>query len=328
MTGANDEKIRVLVADDEDTLRAVICEVLEDEGYEVTSASSGEAALEQFRKRHHPIVIADIVMDGMNGLQLLEKIKAIDSDTVVLIMTSHGSLDTATRALRAGAYDFMIKPFEALDVISATVSRAAEKVAMIWMNRRLTEDLIVKASDLNLANSALVKLADNLKDHADKDGLTGLYNHRLFWDSLIREINTAKSDKKPISIIFMDVDHFKQFNDTNGHLAGDEVLKRLANLARERIPEPGFVARYGGEELVALVPGMVKETAQELAESIRVAVESHPFPGRETQPLGRVTLSLGVATYPEDGEEPAILVAHADKAVYDAKDRGRNAVCG
>jgi len=321
------QKTRVLVAEDEETLRTVISEVLEDEGYQVTAVPSGEDALEAFRRNPFPIVVTDIVMHTMSGLQLLEHVKAIDSDTVVLIMTSHASLESATRALRSGAYDFMIKPFEKLDVITSVVGRAAEKADLIRQNRLLTEDLKLKAEDLNRANTALIKLADSLKDYANKDGLTGLFNHRLFREALNRELNAAKRNDTKLSIIFMDVDHFKQFNDRNGHLAGDEVLRTLAHLTSDQIPRPGLVARYGGEELVALVPGATKDEAREMAEHIRQIVESHPFAGRETQPLGKVTLSLGVATFPGDGDDPDTIIGHADEAVYQAKDGGRNRVC-
>ena len=319
---------RVLVAEDEATLRLVITEVLRDEGYEVTAVESGERALELFQKELHPVVVTDIVMGKMSGLELLDALKALDSEVVVVIMTSHATVEATMGALRSGAYDFMRKPFEDLDVITSVVNRAAEKAALIVENRRLGEELRIKASDLNEANTALLKLADNLKESAIRDGLTGLYNHRRFRDALIRELSLAEKNVTPLSILFMDVDHFKQFNDTHGHLAGDEVLKEIANLASERVAERGFVARYGGEELVALLPGVKKKAAGEIAEAIRGAVENHPFRGRETQPLGKVTLSLGLATYPENGVTPTALIAQADRAVYAAKEAGRNTLRG
>ncbi len=124
----------------------------------------------------------------------------------------------------------------------------------------------------------------------------------------------------------MDVDHFKRFNDTHGHLAGDEVLRSIGKLTRDEVGERGLVARYGGEEFVALLPGLDGVACRELAESIRRTVQDFPFPGRETQPLGKVTLSLGLATYPEGGATPTLLIARADQAVYAAKEAGRNTV--
>jgi len=318
----------ILVAEDEETLRLVISEVLREEGYDVTAVESGERALEIFRQRHHPVVVTDILMGRMSGLELLDAIKAVDSDTVVVIMTSHATVESAMGALRSGAYDFMRKPFDELDVITSVVNRAAEKAALIQENRRLTDELKVKASDLNEANTALVRLADSLKESATRDGLTGLLNHRSFRDSLIRELSLAQKSGMPLSIVFMDVDHFKQFNDAHGHLAGDEVLRKIAELASIEVGDRGVVARYGGEELVALLPGLAKEPSRRLAETIRARIERHPFPGRETQPLGKVTLSLGLATYPENGTTPTHLIAQADQAVYAAKEAGRNTLRG
>lgn len=328
MSSPLQEKPRVLVAEDEETLRTVISEVLEEAGFPVTAVPSAEKALEEFRKNPFPIVLTDIVMQRMTGLQLLEEVKMVDPDSVVIVMTSHASLDSATRALRSGAYDFIVKPFEQLDIISATVERAREKADLVGHNRRLTEDLKHQTQDLSRANTALIQLADSLKDYANKDGLTGLFNHRLFREALNRELNRAKNDDSPLSVIFMDVDHFKQFNDTNGHLAGDDVLRTLAELTQTQVEKPGLVARYGGEELVALVPGATKDDARRIAEQIRSTVEDHPFEGRETQPLGKVTLSLGVATFPGDGHDAETIIDHADQAVYQAKGGGRNQVFG
>jgi diguanylate cyclase (GGDEF)-like protein len=318
----------ILVAEDEETLRLVISEVLRDEGYEVTAVESGERALEAFSERPYPVVVTDIVMGQMSGLELLDAIKARNNDTVVVIMTSHATVEATMGALRSGAYDFMRKPFEELDVITSVVNRAAEKAALIDENHRLTEQLRLKATDLNEANTALLRLADSLKESATRDGLTGLHNHRSFRDALIRELSLAEKNATPVSIMFMDVDHFKQFNDTHGHLAGDEALKAIASLTSQTVGERGFVARYGGEEFVALLPNCDKVTCRKIAEEVRTTVQDHPFVGRETQPLGKVTLSLGLATYPENGETPTLLIAQADQAVYAAKEAGRNTLSG
>jgi diguanylate cyclase (GGDEF)-like protein len=316
-----------LLAEDEDTLRAVITEVLEEGGFQVTPVPNGEAALEAFQKETFPLVVTDIVMGGLNGLQLLETVKQLDATTQVVIMTSHATVEAAMKALRAGAYDFLIKPFEDLDMILVVARRAAEKVQLIRENRGLMESLRKQARELEQANFALKKLADSLKSVSERDGLTGLYNHKAFREALIRNLNQSKKKTTDeFALIFMDVDHFKAYNDNNGHLAGDELLKKLAELLQARFPEPAVVARYGGEEIVALVPATSVASARELAESIRQMVENFPFPGRENQPLRRISLSIGVSSYPHDGTDPTTLIDHADKAVYEAKSSGRNAV--
>ena len=123
------------------------------------------------------------------------------------------------------------------------------------------------------------------------------------------------------------MDHFKQYNDAHGHLAGDEVLKILARILRDCNRSTSVCARYGGEEFVVLIPEANRKGAFVVAERVRGMVELHPFPGRETQPLGAVTISLGVASYPADGEDGLALIGRADRALYEAKQKGRNRVC-
>lgn len=316
--------LRILVVDDEESLRMIVSEVLRDEGYDVQTAESGEEALRLFRESPFDVVISDIVMGGMSGLDLLEEVQRIDSDTVVVIMTSHASIQSTTRALRSGAYDFLIKPFDELEWITAVAKRAEDKLTLVRENHRLVNDLMKSATELQRANESLQTLADSLKDQADKDGLTGLFNHRYFREQLVREIGLAERNEDTFSILFMDVDRFKLYNDTHGHLAGDRVLHQLAGLLTRELSEPCVVARYGGEEMVALVPSCAKQDAVARADRIRGLVEEYPFEGRETQPLGKVTLSIGVATYGIDGTEIQQLIHHADEALYQAKNQGRN----
>jgi len=162
---------RVLVVDDEDTLRMVISEVLEDDGYDVTTAASGEEALNLFRQEPYAIVVTDVIMGKMSGLELLQEVKLLDSEALVVVMTSQASLDKATTAIRSGAYDFLTKPFEELDVISAVVNRANEKVQLLKRNRSLMVSLKKHAEELERLNS-------NLEDMAVHDGLTGLHLNR------------------------------------------------------------------------------------------------------------------------------------------------------
>ncbi len=313
--------VRILVADDEETLRSVITEVLTEDGHEVTAVGSAEEALEAFRENSFPLVITDIIMGSMSGLELLNEIKVLDPDALVTVMTSHASMENATSALRAGAYDFLIKPFDDLDVISSLVSRAVEKVNLVNDNRSLMSELKEKTVEMERLNKRLQHMAIH-------DGLTGLHNHRYFRDALEEEVPRSGRYERCFSLIFMDVDHFKQYNDTHGHPAGDEVLKTLAQLLTKQCRSTDIAARYGGEEFVVLLPETDKKAARQFAERLRTSVEEHPFLGRETQPLGTVSLSLGVASFPQDGTDSVTLIAHADGALYKAKGDGRNKVRG
>ncbi|BCG46765.1 sensor histidine kinase/GGDEF domain protein [Citrifermentans bremense] len=309
----------LLVVDDEETLRSVVSQVLSADGFTVEEAASGEEALEAFRSVSHPLVITDIRMGGMSGIELLTEIKEHNPDTQVVIMTSHASLDSALTALRAGAYDYLVKPFESLDLISAVAGRAAEKARLVTQNRELLEQLTRANAELKEANLAL-------KELAVRDGLTALYNHRYFQEVLALEVARSKRYQKQCSLIFMDVDNFKMYNDTNGHPQGDALLKTLAQIMTTHLRVCDVAARYGGEEFVLLLPETPKEAALGVAEELRCRVEGHPFPGGVTQPLGKVTISLGVAAYPGDGSNAPELLDFADQLLYKAKNSGKNMV--
>ncbi|HHM06200.1 MAG TPA: diguanylate cyclase [Gammaproteobacteria bacterium] len=312
--------MRILVVDDEESLREVLSEVLTDDGYPVTTAATAEEALAAFGADPYPVVISDIRMPGMDGITLLERIKAMQEETQVIIITSHASLDSAVTALRAGAYDYLIKPFEDLNLISAVVARAADKVRLVVENRVLVEKLKRYNQELEAVNQVLRELAI-------RDGLTGLYNHRYFQERLAVEVARSHRGGHQFSLVFLDVDYFKTYNDTHGHPTGDELLRGVSEMLQRWLRKSDLAARYGGEEFVILLPETDKAGARELAERIRREIAEHPFAGRESQPSGRVTVSMGVASYPEDGRDAREILKRADEVLYQAKHGGRDRVC-
>lgn len=158
------------------------------------------------------------------------------------------------------------------------------------------------------------------------DELTNIYNRRHFEDRLEEEVQRALRHKRPLSLIMIDIDHFKNYNDKNGHPAGDRLLQKLAALLREAKRDTDILARYGGEEFSIIVPETGHKGAGELAERIREVVEEYPFQHREKQPLGKLTISLGVADIPTHAQSKKELLDSADKALYNAKESGRNQV--
>lgn len=314
------DKPEILVVDDEVSVRSVLVQVLEKYGYAVTEAADGEQALERLEEKNFALVITDIKMPGTTGLEVLKKTKQSYPDTQVIIITSHASLDNAVEALRFGAYDYLFKPFEDLTLISAAASRAIETVRLTEENRRLLKTLKKQNRELERTN----KILENV---ACRDGLTGLFNHRYFQDFLRSEIDRCQRDNDIFSLIFFDLDHFKFYNDSHGHLEGDYLLRQLATLLEKNFRHSDVVSRYGGEEFVVILPGTSKKDAQHLAENMRCFIEGFPFNGRDTQPSGKLTSSVGVATYPEDGDNRTDLVQSADNAMYQAKKSGRNGVC-
>jgi len=310
---SNTSDLRVLVVDDEESLRDIVSQVLEEEGYKVTTASSGEEALEIFSKTAFPLIITDIRMSGISGLELLERCKAISESTQVVIMTSNASLDTALMALRNGAHDYIIKPFESLDLISKVVNSAAKQI-------RSTELSDVRIQELEQVNR-------ELQEKSVTDGLTGLYNHKRFHELLHNELEYMRLGDRIGSVLFIDVDYFKQLNDTHGHQVGDKVLSAIGRILQTHIQEKEIAGRYGGEEFVLFLPGVSKEEAFSAAEELRSRIEQHDFSIINIGHLPTaVTVSIGVATYPEDADNQKELLQKADEALYAAKSRGRNRV--
>lgn len=306
-------KDRLLVADDEESIRGTLSALLAEEGYDVTTVPSAEEALERFGSDPFPLVITDIRMGGMSGIDLLKEVRTIRPETEVIIITSYASLETAVLALRSGAYDYLIKPFEELDLVVAAVARALEKSRLVREKLALVEALARKNDELQQVNRILA-------ESVNRDGLTGLYNHRYLQEALDRELCLALRHDRHFSLLFADVDNFKRYNDAHGHQAGDTVLRTIAELLHKSIRGTDIVARYGGEEFVLLLPETDRAQSVALAERVRETIAGHPFPHRQ------VTVSIGISTFPGDGKAPGDLIREADRALYRAKEEGRNAV--
>lgn len=309
--------MNILVADDEPAIRSLVGQLLEDEGHTVTLAEDGKDALEKFNRGWHEIVFSDIRMPNMTGIELLGEVMKINENTQFIIMTSHASVENSIAALKQGAFDYIIKPFEELNLVIDTANRAIANLSAIRKQQYLL-------STLSRQNVELGDLNKKFREMAIRDGLTGLFNHRHAQDRLTEEYERSKRFKRRFSILFMDVDHFKFFNDNNGHQAGDEVLKTIAQLMTDAIRESDIVARWGGEEFIIIAAETDARQACELAERIRLAVATHAFAHSKRQPLGLVSLSIGVATISNSTRDAQSLVKLADDAVYHAKDHGRN----
>jgi diguanylate cyclase (GGDEF)-like protein len=309
--------MNILVADDEQAIRNLVAELLEDEGHIVTVAENGEDALEKFKKEWHEIVFSDIRMPKMDGIQLLGAIKKLTDLTQFIIMTSHASVDNSIAALKKGAFDYILKPFDDLEVVVDAANRAMANLSAVREQQYLL-------NTLSRQNEELGTLNKKFRELAIRDGLTGLFNHRHGEDRLVDEVDRARKFKRQLSLLFIDLDNFKFFNDKHGHLAGDEVLHSLGKLMSDATRDSDTLARWGGEEFIIIAPETDEHQACELAETIRKQVAEFAFPHAEQQPLGHVSLSVGVATLSDGIANAEQLLELADKAVYRAKESGRN----
>jgi len=309
--------MNILIVDDEVAIRELVGEILEGDGHVVTLAKDGEDALNKFKRSWHEIVFSDFRMPKMNGIELLGAIKEINDNTQFVIMTSHASINNSIDALKLGAFDYILKPFDDLDVVSNAANRAISNLSGI----RRQQDLL---NTLARQNENLEELNKEFRELAIRDGLTGLFNHRYAEERLKEEFDRAARFERELSVLFIDLDHFKFFNDAHGHQAGDEVLQILSALMAKVIRKSDTLARWGGEEFVVIALETAREEACMLAERIRKAVTKYPFPNAAQQPLGIVSLSIGVASRSNGTDSYGQLLRLADDAVYFAKDAGRN----
>jgi two-component system, cell cycle response regulator len=285
---------KVLVVDDEEIICTLFAAMLGHYGrYHVVTTTDGRQVMDILRREPFDVMLLDMSMPAISGLDVLRQVTQAFEELPVIIVTGHGSIEIAVESMQAGAADFVTKPVPAA-VLHLRIQKALEHAR----TRRL----------------------------ASTDGLTEVYNHRTFQERLSQEIARADRYSRPLSLLMIDVDHFKVYNDTYGHPQGDIVLQDLARLLQEMSRTSDTVARWGGEEFAIILPETDSVGAQKIGQRLREQVEGYLFPGKELMPGGTLTISIGVATHAPAGSRDALLQA-ADTALYTAKHEGRNRVC-
>jgi len=293
--------IGVLIVDDDSYIRNSIHEFIGMAGYKSFEASSAEEALEILKTNTIHVVITDIKLPGMNGLELTDLIKN-SYDTDIIVMTAYIGNYSYEEAINKGASDFVSKPirFEEL---------------LLRLRRVLRERNITKERVLMLAK---------LQDLAITDGLTKLYNSRCFYKQLDSEIDRSKRYNHPLTLLFLDIDHFKHYNDTYGHLEGDKVLIRIGEVIKSCLRKMDTAYRYGGEEFTVILPETSREEVMTVAKRIKDAMENEKFSPQSGKSIS-ITISIGATEYCQ-GEKISTFVQRADKAMYLSKQRGRNQI--
>jgi diguanylate cyclase (GGDEF)-like protein len=173
----------------------------------------------------------------------------------------------------------------------------------------------------------LLKLLRIKEQEAVTDPLTNVYNYRFFQSQIERELGRSERHGKSFSIAMIDIDNFKQYNDTHGHINGDIALQIVAKELLKNIRKSDILARYGGDEFIIILPELGKDQAKSLAEKLCIVIENTPLPKKKNAPQIKLTISLGLASYPIDSKKEDLLLKKADQALYQAKSMGRNTVC-
>ena len=288
----------ILVVDDDPLNVKLLINILESE-YEVLFALDGQKAVELATIEQPDLILLDVMMPNQSGYQSCEQLKskAMTRDIPVIFISSLSDDDDEAKGLKCGAIDYITKPMKAA-IIKARVSNHLE----------------------------LKHARDVLKQQATVDALTNIANRRRFDEFLLQSWRNMQRENQLLSMIMIDIDYFKPYNDYYGHAAGDETLKNVAKAMQKIISRPSdLLARYGGEEFVCILPNTTQKGGQYIAEQLRKAVENLNMPHQKSQVSPYVTISLGLAT-----ETPSLdkllsnFINSTDHALYQAKESGRN----
>jgi two-component system cell cycle response regulator len=293
--------MHVLIVDDDRSIRNTMHQYINNAGYHTRSAASAEEALELLKKNRFHVVITDIILPGIGGLELTKVIKQ-DNGADVIVVTGYSDDFSYEEAINIGASDFVIKPVRLEELLL--------RLKRVLKERQLTEERI--------------RMMEKLQKLAITDGLTKLYNSRSFYSQLELEVDRFNRYKHPLSLLLLDIDRFKDYNDSYGHLEGDKVLVRFSQLIKTCLRTNDSAYRYGGEEFTVILPETGGEEARTVAQRIRTALETEKFSPVEGQPV-TITISIGVTQY-HPKEELSTFIQRADKAMYLSKQNGRNKV--
>lgn len=298
--------MRVLVADDSPIARRLLEAALKQWDYEVVSASDGLEAWEILRRDDAPrLAILDWMMPGLSGPELCRRVRQLNSQryTYILLVTSRAEKQDLIEGLEAGADDYITKPFDQMEL----------KVRLASGRRIVT------------LQDQLLEAQATLREQATLDALTRIWNRRTTLEILEREIGRAQREMSPLSLAMGDLDHFKEINDTYGHLAGDAVLCEAVRRMKTSIRSYDSIGRFGGEEFLLILPGCEEADAVRLAERMRLEISHRPveWQGKAIP----VTASFGVTSLPLSRRiSVEALLKTADAALYQAKQAGRNRI--
>lgn len=296
---------RILIIDDSKLIAHLAKNILSKRGHEVLLAGDGKTGLDIAKDNKPDLILLDLILPGIDGYEVCRRIKnnSTTADIPIIMLTSKAEHADKVQGLEMGASDYVTKPFDEGELIA-----------------RVNTHLRIK-----VLHESLQEKNRQLFEMANRDGLTGLYNHRYFQETLFNDFQRAIRYKESLSCIMFDIDHFKKFNDTYGHQTGDVILKALGKLIEKLMRRSDLAARYGGEEFALILYHTTINNAVITAERLRKSIEKHKFKSEDL--ILNVTISMGVASYYHpDIQDAKTLIECADKALYKAKEEGRNKV--
>lgn len=304
------EKNKIIIIDDDPRMRKTLSDILKAKGYETLVAENGTEGLALLSRDSISLALIDLMLPDIPGLEVLNRIKAVSPATEAIILTGNATLDSAIEATNKGAFSYLRKPYD-VEQLLLHIRRAGEK-------QRAEERILRQNIELQRVNAELKALYEQAKSVSLHDSLTGLPNRRFLQIQMEKSCDATKRYGEQLSVIMLDIDHFKKYNDAHGHPEGDRLLAKLAKILSKEVRRADYVFRYGGEEFLIMLPRTAPAAACATAERLRRVVASG----------AGITISCGVASFEDGIERPEELIEKADAALYRAKEKGRNRVEG
>ncbi|MCB0355638.1 MAG: diguanylate cyclase [Bdellovibrionales bacterium] len=296
---------RILVIDDDNSTLEVIEKTLLQAGYATQTLNNGDRAIECVNQWNPHLVILDVSMPGRDGLDIIQRIRQKAQYISVIFLSAKSEIKDIVTGLDAGADDYICKPFK----LEELLARVRSQLRIKHLQDQMTE--------MNIRLKQLVEI----------DDLTGLYNMRSLYERLDGEISRCRRFGASVAVVMMDMDHFKDVNDSNDHLFGSFVLAEVGKTIRANVRKIDHAARYGGDEFILIVSEVNLHGAITFCERLRKSIETQEFKNGNCK--AHVTCSIGIALMSgkEHRADARELVKIADKALYEAKDAGRNCIC-
>lgn len=316
----------VLFVDDEPLILKAIKRVLRKQPFKAHYADGGHQALALMERQPIQVIVSDLLMPEMDGLTLLKEVQKRYPETIRIVMSAVVDINPVLEAFHEGRiYRYIVKPYderELLEIVDQAVNHWCKQQDDRDLSRKVQQKLQRMTNELECIQTDF----NRAKIEASVDFLTGVGNRKAFKENLDLLSKKAADEDTPMSMLALDIDHFKSVNDKHGHNVGDEVLKLVAQKIKINVRGKDLIARYGGEEFAVLLPATPLGGASMLAENIRKSFSQDSLQLSETsKSLCKITVSIGTAEY-RPGENLENFVNRADKALYHAKNNGRNNV--
>jgi len=294
---------KILIVDDKSKIRHTLTDIFREDQFDVNTAGDGLKAIAVLDQWKPDLVISGVHMPNKSGMDLVSHIQRKNPGVETILMAHHNDEAAANDCLRCGCYDYLHRPLDHIDVLKNSVKRAMEKRQLVLRNEELVRQL---------------------EEVSTRDPLTGLYNIRQMNSAIDQEIDRAERYRHPFYILLLDIDYFKQVNDTYGHPVGDFVVIEIGAQISKEIRTSDSIYRYGGDEFLVLLTEVEKDDADIVAVRILEKIRSHTF--RTDGHRLKAAISVGGAGYPDDATTKKDLIKLADQALYRAKDSGRDQV--